>query len=286
MRRIFSLLVIPQEGNNFRALLLKPSFLCLIIAFYLFNQSIIKSLTIIRPGVLGYSSEITIQKVLDQTNKEREKLGLPLLKYNSLLSQSAKLKAEDMFNNDYWAHISPDGVSPWEFFKKSGYQYTVAGENLARDFYDTETLLKAWMNSPTHRDNIVKNDYQEIGIAVVDGVLNGVKTTLVVEHFASPTPAQSTFNQKNSAEVYSIPNYSSTLGDSGVSPSVPKINPLTLSKIVGLTLFSIIIAVLAIDSYLTLKSDTRRFTGSSAGHIAFLMVVMLLLISSKSGTIF
>lgn len=286
MRRIFSLLVIPQEGNNFRALILKPSFLCLFIAFYLFNQSIIKSLTIIRPGVLGYSSEITIQKVLDQTNQERQKLGLPLLKYNSLLSKSAQLKAQDMFKNDYWAHTSPAGVDPWQFFKEAGYQYSIAGENLARDFYDTETLIKAWMNSPTHRDNISKDKYQEIGIAVVDGILNGVKTTLVVEHFAAPTLAQATFNQENSASIYSIPNYSSTLEDSSATASIPKLNPLTISKIFGLTLFVILIVVLAIDSYVTLKNDTRRFTGSSAGHIGFLLVVMTLLVFSRSGAIF
>ena len=89
MKHNFSRLFIPQEKNNFRADILKNSFLFLLVAFYLLNQTLVKYLSFVKPGVLGYSSEITTQKVLDQTNQQRSKLGLPSLKYNSLLSQSA-----------------------------------------------------------------------------------------------------------------------------------------------------------------------------------------------------
>ena len=143
MKHSLSRLFIPQEKNNFRADLLKNSFLFLLVFAYLINQSFIKYLSIVKPGVLGYSSEITAQKVLDQTNQQRTKLGLTALKYNSVLSQSAAKKAQDMFANNYWAHNSPSGTTPWDFFKSVGYKYSVAGENLARDFYDTESLMKA-----------------------------------------------------------------------------------------------------------------------------------------------
>lgn len=276
MKGFFSVLFIPQERNNHRALLLHPSFLGIIIAVYLLNQSLIKSLSILKPGILGYSSEITVQKVLDQTNLERQKLGLAPLKYNASLSDSAVLKAEDMFQNNYWAHNSPDGKSPWDFFQQAGYHYSVAGENLARDFYDTESMLKAWMNSPTHRENIVNSQYQEIGIGVVNGVLNGVKTTLVVQHFATPTPQQS--------QVTQTPTSPQALGS--VVQVTPKINPLLLSKILGTVIFGLIVTVLIIDSYITLKNNTSRFTGSSAGHIGFLMVILMLLIFTRQGTIF
>ena len=186
MFKKFSHYFLPHPDNNHRALLLQPSFLALFVTVYLLNQSFIKSFTIARPGVLGYSSEITISKVLDQTNTERLKLGLKPLTFNSTLSKSAKLKADNMFTNNYWAHTSPEGKSPWDFFKTTGYDYSVAGENLAKDFYDTEGLLKAWMNSPTHRENIINPKYQEIGIGVVNGILGGVKTTLVVQHFGTP----------------------------------------------------------------------------------------------------
>ena len=98
------------------AFLLQPSFLAILIAFYLLNQSVLKSLNTFKPGVLGYSSEITIAKVFQATNAERVKAGLPALKYNSVLTESATAKAKDMFANNYWAHNSPTGKSPWDFF--------------------------------------------------------------------------------------------------------------------------------------------------------------------------
>ena len=116
MKRFLSRLFIPQESNNHRALILQPSFLGIFIAVYLLNQSLLQSLTIARPGILGYSSEITPDKVWVLTNKERQKQDLPALQYNSILSESAAAKAKDMFAKNYWAHSSPNGESPWDFF--------------------------------------------------------------------------------------------------------------------------------------------------------------------------
>jgi len=306
MAKFFSLLFIPQEKNNYRALILKPSFLGILIAFYLLNQSLIKSLTVLKPGILGYSSEITAQKVLSQTNDQRQKLGLPLLQYNPVLSQSAAAKAQDMFASNYWAHNSPSGKTPWDFFKSVGYQYSIAGENLAKDFYDTDGLIKAWMNSPTHRDNIVNTKYQEIGIAVVNGTLNGVKTTLVVQHFGTPLNVQVAVKKQpvapkpevklepitvsepiSNPEIVTAPELSianQSLGTSAVTP--PLISPLLISKIIGIIIFSLIITVLTIDSYITLKNNTPRLTGSSASHIGFLIIILMLLIFGQQGAIF
>jgi len=267
----FSHYFLPKPENNHRAILLQPSFLALFVAIYLLNQSFIKSFTIAKPGVLGYSSEITIGKVLTQTNAERKALGLPALSFNSVLSQSAESKANDMFSNNYWAHTSPQGISPWDFFKTAGYEYSVAGENLAKDFYDTEGLMKAWMNSPTHRDNIVKEKYQEIGIAVVNGVLDGVKTTLVVQHFGTP---------RNGVVLATKPPQ-----DSFVKP-VATVSPIQINKIFAIIMFVFIIGLLFIDSYITLKNNTSRLTGSTAGHIGFLIIILMLLIFSQQGTIF
>lgn len=275
MSRFISLLFIPQEKNNHRALLLQPSFLGIFIAIYLLNQSILNSLTVLKPGVLGYSSEITIQKVFDQTNIERQKQNLPLLHYNKVLSKSAELKAEDMFTNNYWAHNSPQGKSPWDFIKSVDYQYSIAGENLAKDFYDTESLIKAWMNSPTHKENILNNRYQEIGIAVVNGILNGVKTTLVVQHFGAPLNGE-----------IANDSISSTLGESTAAVKNNTISPILISKIIGIIIFTLIIGVLIVDSYITLKNQTHRLTGSSAGHIGFLIIILMLLIFSQQGAIF
>ncbi|MFA5024967.1 MAG: CAP domain-containing protein [Candidatus Shapirobacteria bacterium] len=300
MARFISLLFIPQEQNNHRALMLSPSFLGIFIAIYLLNQSIISSLTMLKPGILGYSSEITTQKVLSQTNVERQKMGLSLLQYNPVLSQSAAAKATDMFTNNYWAHNSPSGKTPWDFFKSSGYKYSVAGENLAKDFYDTDGLMKAWMNSPTHRDNIINGKYQEIGIAVVNGILNGVKTTLVVQHFATPLNAQVAVKKEPSTQsseeiVVEAPLALDTITEPqiiplnqslGTSAVSPMISPLLISKIIGSIIFALIIIVLSIDSYITLKNNTHRLTGSSASHIGFILIILMLLIFGRQGTIF
>lgn len=276
-------LFIPHEKNNHRASIIQTPFIAVLVGLYLLNQSLIKSFTVAKPGVLGYSSEITIQKVYDATNRQRQMAGLPALHYNSVLSQSAVSKAEDMFAHNYWAHNSPQGKSPWDFFKAVGYSYSSAGENLAKDFYDTDTMMTAWMDSPTHKANIMNTQYQEIGIGVVNGVLNGVKTTLVVQHFGTPLDVTAvktdTAEEKNylsNAQVLSTSDYQSQ----------PSLSPLQISQAVGAAMFILIIGVLLVDGYLTLKNKTTRMTGSSAGHVGFLMIILLLLFISRQGTIF
>lgn len=293
MNKFFSRLIIPQESNNHKALLLRPYFLTLFIAIYLLNQQLIHSLSLIKPGILGYSSEITQEKVFDLTNQERLTQGLSQLKYNPVLSLSAQKKAQDMFDNNYWAHNSPQGKTPWDFFTAAGYQYSVAGENLAKDFYNTDSVVKAWMKSPTHRDNILNPKYEEIGIGVVNGILNGIKTTLVVQHFGTPIAASITTPEVSQDSVvpetvtvpqpeYVTQDFSSPV----LSATKPLISPLVLSKAIGGVLFAIIVSVLFIDGYLTLKNKTHRFSSSNAGHIGFLAIIFLLMIFSRSGNIF
>lgn len=239
----------------------------------------------IKPGILGYSSEITTQKVLDQTNNQRIKIGLEPLQYNETLSNSAKKKAQDMFTNDYWAHNSPQGKNPWTFFDDAGYKYSVAGENLAKDFYSTDSLVQAWMNSPTHKANIVHQKYKEIGIAVVDGVLGGVKTTLVVQHFGTPlnlADLQLPTNQTINTSEPIINNDSSVLA----ANSQKLVSPLAVSKVIGSIIFVLLILVLFIDGYLTLKNNIHRLTGSTVGHIGFLFFIFILMLYNQQGSIF
>ena len=152
----------------------------------------------------------------------------------------------------------------------------MAGENLAKDFYDTEGLLKAWMNSPTHRENIINPKYQEIGIGVVNGILGGVKTTLVVQHFGTP---------RNGVVLASVPPDDIAVESSFIQ-NIPIASPTQLNKIFAMIMFVFIICLLIVDSYITLKNKTSRLTGSSAGHIGFLLIILLLLIFTHQGTIF
>ena len=162
----------------------------------LFSNLLVLSLLLLRhlpvnkegAKILGFATNVKLVDLFDQTNLERDQLGLKKLKYNLVLEDIAKQKAADMFNDNYWAHVAPDGRTPWDFFQESNYKYLYAGENLAKDFDKTPNLIQAWMNSPTHRENIVNPNYTEIGFAVVNGKLDGEETTLVVQEFAKPEP--------------------------------------------------------------------------------------------------
>ncbi|MFI8696735.1 CAP domain-containing protein [Dietzia maris] len=103
------------------------------------------------------------------TNEQREAHDLPALATNELLRQSACHKAADMVKHDYFAHVAPDGTEPWHYFREAGYTYQHAGENLARNFTDDAAVVQAWMDSPTHRDNVL-GDFEEQGTCSVEGV--------------------------------------------------------------------------------------------------------------------
>lgn len=132
---------------------------------------------------------MTPTEVIALANSARVKADLPVLRENSLLAEAAKNKANDMIKNDYFAHTSPKGVEPWVWIKDTGYQYRAAGENLAINYTDATDQHEAWMKSETHRANILSNRYQEIGVAVTKGKIDGKESILTVEFFAAPLGA-------------------------------------------------------------------------------------------------
>lgn len=124
--------------------------------------------------------------LVDLANEDRADLGLKQLAINDKLVSAASLKASDMAEKSYFAHISPEGKTPWYWIQKSGYTYIYAGENLAVNFDDSEDVERAWMKSPTHKANILNNKYSEIGISTAVGTYKGEKTTFVVQMFGTP----------------------------------------------------------------------------------------------------
>ncbi len=125
--------------------------------------------------------------LIDLTNSERFLFSLNQLEVNPLLQEAARRKAEDMAKNSYFAHISPSGVTPWYWFDTVSYNFRYAGENLAINFSDSNDVVKAWMDSPGHRANILSNHFTEIGIATAKGSYQGRETTFVVQMFGRPT---------------------------------------------------------------------------------------------------
>jgi len=94
-----------------------------------------------------------------------------------------------MANNEYFAHYSPDGVSPWFWFGRANYNFVHAGENLAIHFTDSGDVVEAWMESPTHRANIMNGNYTEIGVGTAEGTYEGYSTVYVVQLFGTPAAA-------------------------------------------------------------------------------------------------
>jgi uncharacterized protein YkwD len=138
--------------------------------------------------VLSYATNVSIQSLLDETNAQRTSNTLSSLHLNSALNQAAQAKAADMAANNYWAHTSPTGKTPWTFIAASGYSYSTAGENLAYGFTTSSETISGWMNSPGHRANILNGSYADVGFGILDveDYQNNGNQTIVVAMYASP----------------------------------------------------------------------------------------------------
>lgn len=135
--------------------------------------------------------EYTTANLTKFTNVERARYNLQPVTENQLLDRSAQAKCEHMVLHNYWEHYAPDGTTPWYFITAQGYSYHYAGENLGYGYANAEQMLFGWMNSPKHKENIVKPAYTEVGFGIctaptpyADQAVGGRQ--IVVQHFASP----------------------------------------------------------------------------------------------------
>ena len=181
-------LFLPSEKNNYQPLILRPKNLFILAVILLVAKFMLFSWFFYYPKTSEFAI-VTSAKLIELTNNERVANGLMPLKINNSLSQAAEGKAQDMLINGYFAHTSPAGTSPWHWLEINNYKYVAAGENLAKDFTESEYVHRAWMKSPSHRANIMNENYQEIGIAVVEGEINGKKTLLAVQ-FLGKAPSK------------------------------------------------------------------------------------------------
>lgn len=125
--------------------------------------------------------------IVNEINNIRKSYGLEPLTINPKLDVAAMLKAEDMISNDYFNHNSPEGKTPWFWFNAVNYNYKYAGENLALNFWNNKETVQAWLNSPSHKDNILSPNYQETGVAILSGTTSTTKEskTIIVQLFGS-----------------------------------------------------------------------------------------------------
>lgn len=181
--------VVPREQNNFKPHLLRDRSLALLAVLICTVKIVAISATILGPVEAVSSAAITVPNIVNLTNSARKQAGVKELKNNSVLNQVAQSKAEDMLQNSYFAHTSPSGVSPWDWFNKMGYKYKSAGENLAVNFTDDQAVMDAWLQSPGHRANLLNSGFTEIGIGIATGPYEGHLATFVVQAFGLPLSA-------------------------------------------------------------------------------------------------
>lgn len=124
-------------------------------------------------GSAASAAEITAESVLAEMNVHRATVGLPPLRHDERLLRAADSRMRDMEERSYWAHVAPDGRSPFVTIRPQGYEFQYAGENLAAGFETAELLVQSWMESKGHRANVLSPLYQDCGVAVIDGATTG-----------------------------------------------------------------------------------------------------------------
>lgn len=178
---------IPHAGNDYRPHALRPHWIGL-YAGVIVTVKIVAIVFVSFYANQAKQSDVTPQSIISLTNQARENNHLSTLSSNVALTKAAQAKANDMVAEHYFAHISPTKVTPWYWFKQAGYSYSYAGENLAIDYLQSEDVIQAWLDSPSHRANLLSTKYKDIGVAVTTGNINGVDSLLVVQMFGSPVP--------------------------------------------------------------------------------------------------
>ena len=307
-------LFVPRESNNHKARLLHSSSLIIIASLFVVFQGLINFLPNLKPNILGYVAQISPEEVVRLTNQKRTEAGLAPLTYNQTLAGAAYTKGRDMIDRDYWAHVAPDGTQPWKFFSDFGYRYRYAGENLARDFSNASSTVDAWMNSPTHRDNILNPKYKEIGIGVTEGDLAGVDTTIVVQFFGATyvdqTPqkvAEAPKVSVSNSPIASVEPVATQVVEPSTAPTfipletiLPKvqalitsptpnqqvlISPFTTTRTVSLVVVGLLLVVFVIDAFLVEKRKISRIAGRTFAHVIFLIMILSIILILRAGKI-
>lgn len=287
-------LFIPHQRNNHRAKLLHNITLFVLMI----SIALVSSFSIVinrsHPEVLGVSYQISDQELLNLTNFERSKKGLPPLTLNSKLSNAAVKKGNHMFENNYWAHFAPDGTSPWDFIKSEGYDYVYAGENLAKGFTNSYDAVRAWMESPTHRDNMLSSQYTEVGFAILQGKLEGEDTVLIVQELG-------TTSSLTGADVGSVPDGRKIALKPEVQGSYkipipekipefsqevyfsPAIDLTLMAKSVTFILLSALLLALTLDFIIIEKKKIPRVVGNNLDHLMLVTIFIAFVFMAKLG---
>lgn len=290
MLALLSHYFIPRSSNNHRARFIHPTMVGFVVLTFIALQLLLTFLPQFTPVVWGYSSNITPEEIIALTNKERVKMGVPEVSMDPLLTQAALSKAADMFARNYWAHNAPDGTEPWKFVVDADYKYRYAGENLARDFDNSQAVVTAWMNSPSHKENLLSSRYQDIGVAVVQGELKGVQTTLVVQFFGTKMGLAINSNSESVKKIVPAFKEASVAGIVGENNSRTDkyklfLSPFGSTRKIALFAVSLFVLIFILDLVIVKQKNVQRVSSRSFAHLFFLVMVLVVLFASRSGII-
>ena len=285
---------LPHKDTHKKAHLLNLEAMLIYVLLFIGLQVGFSIFSYLKPGVLGVAGNIETKKVIELTNAERAKKGLGTVVENEALNKAAYLKGQNMFQENYWAHFAPSGKSPWDFIQGAGYRFTYAGENLAKNFYNSDDVVVAWMNSPSHRDNLLNEHYKDIGVAVVTGILNGQETTLVVQEFGTTEflankPAVSVSGKQVNVPTEALNNASSVVStlvqgsETKISP--PVLDPYLFTKYAGVSVISFLAGLMVIDLIVLKKRGVLRLGSHHIAHMSILGVAAATILASGPGAI-
>lgn len=284
---------LPHQSNNHKAKILNPILIGISVLMFVVSQVLFSFLPKITPVVLGYTSTITPGQIITLTNQGRLRAGVSEVSPDPLLTKAAEAKAANMLAKNYWAHTAPDGTEPWKFVLDADYKYRFAGENLARDFKDPEAVVKAWMDSPSHRENLLSGHYQDIGVAVVQGRLNGVDTTLVVQFFGTKMTIGGAVDKRTGESLTATPSSSFVVGGTNekkndlelIKDKLVKVSPFLVTKRFAFFVISLFTLIFTIDMLLVKRKNVQRVSSKSFAHILFFVMILIALFVSKAGVV-
>ena len=146
----------------------------LVLSYHSFLTSVPRS---------ALASSFLEEQIFVEINQIRKENKLPELQKNIHLERAAKQKNTDMISNNYFSHISPNNKKWSDFIKDEKYDYIYAGENLAKDYDNSKEIIAAWIESPTHKENILNPDYSDTGIAVSINKSSKGRSIIVAQEF-------------------------------------------------------------------------------------------------------
>jgi Cysteine-rich secretory protein family len=263
IHKTFKQVFIPHEGNDYRPHFLREHIVLTIVIMSILSLLLsVTSYLVIRKTT--YGTLVASAVLIDFTNDTRHELNLPLLVKNELLQLSSLEKAEDMAKFSYFAHNSPDGSTPWKFFKLAKYDYGYAGENLALNFPTSRSVYEGWLNSPKHKDNIVDPKFEEVGISVVSSLYQNKPVLFVVQHFGLPKNKITTPTE--------IPRYASFFEQLIFSSSYYL--EMGYFLLIGITLMAIILMIV-------IEVEKRHKKHIVYGVLMLLIIILCSLINSE-----